>query len=203
MPGLSRFLRSGILAAAVLSPSVAFAHSGFGEASGLLHGFMHTVSGLDHILAMVTVGVLAYSLGGRALLLVPSTFLLVMMVGGTLGVAGIYLPFIELGIALSIVVLGGVVALRIQAPVVAAMATVGLFALFHGHAHGTEMAEATATGAVTYGVGFVAATALLHLMGIGFGFMIAHSGNRYRLGIIRAAGGLISIAGVAILAGFI
>jgi urease accessory protein len=106
-----------------------------------MHGFEHPISGLDHILAMVMVGVFAWQLGGRALWLVPMSFVLMMAAGGALGVAGIDVPFVEVGIAFSVIVLSMGVALGIKTPVAAAMAVVGLFAIFHGHAHGAEMPE--------------------------------------------------------------
>ncbi len=127
--------RLAVAIGVALMPTVAFAHAGVGDPSGLAHGFLHPVTGIDHVLAMMLVGVLAWQLGGRVLWLVPTTFVLVMAPGGALGTGRIAVPFVELGIALSVIVLGAVVALRIQAPV--AMAAVGLFAVFHGHAHGT------------------------------------------------------------------
>ena len=144
-----------------LAPSAAFAHTGVGDTVGFAHGFMHPITGIDHVLAMVMVGVFAWQLGGRALWLVPTTFVLVMAIGGALGVAGIGVPFVEAGIALSVIVLGAIVAFGIKAPVAVAMAVVGLFAVFHGHAHGSEMPESAA--GMAYGLGFMLATALLHL----------------------------------------
>src|SRR5262245_41105334 len=140
---VSRFLRYGTTAAAaaLVLPTVAFAHTGVGEASGFVHGFGHPVSGLDHILAMVMVGLFAYQLGSRALWLVPATFVLAMAAGGVLGVTGLNVPFIEMGIALSVIVLGAIVAVGVKAPVAVAMGIVGLFATFHGYAHGAEMPE--------------------------------------------------------------
>jgi urease accessory protein len=184
-----------------LLPSLAFAHPGIGEAVGFDHGFAHPLSGLDHILAMATVGMFAYQLGGRALWLVPSAFVAVMAVGGALGMAGVTLPFVELGIALSVVVLGAVVAFGVKTPVAVAMGLVGLFAIFHGHAHGTEMPAAAA--GLAYGAGFVAATALLHLAGIGLGLLIGRIGERHSPAVVRTAGGLVSVAGLALLAGLI
>jgi len=191
----------GCLAAilAILLPTVAFAHTGVGETSGFLHGFGHPVSGLDHILAMVMVGVFAWQLGGRALWLVPTSFVLMMAVGGALGVFGIDVPFVEVGIALSVIVLGMGVALGIKTPVVVAMAVVGLFAIFHGHAHGAEMPEDA--GGVAYAAGFMVATALLHVAGIGIGFLIGKAGESHGPMVVRASGGIAAIAGVGILTG--
>jgi len=131
---MKRFLQLAFLAA-FLAPTAALAHTGVGDTSGFMHGFMHPLGGLDHQLAMILVGIFAYQLGGRALWLVPLTFVGVMAIGGLLGVAGIPVPFIELGIALSVIVLGAIVAFGVKVPVAAAMGIVGLFAIFHGHAH--------------------------------------------------------------------
>ena len=131
---------------------------------------MHPITGLDHILAMVTVGILAYQIGGRALWLVPTTFLAVMAAGGLLGVAGVSFYFVEPGIAASVVVLGIIVALALKPPVALAMALVALFAVFHGYAHGIE-APLDGSAAV-YGAGFLVATALLHATGIAFGMLV-------------------------------
>ncbi|MGD9509089.1 MAG: HupE/UreJ family protein [Geminicoccaceae bacterium] len=188
-----------LAALAALLPSVASAHTGVGSAAGFTHGFAHPLTGLDHVLAMVMVGLLACQLGGRALWLVPASFVAVMALGGALGVAGIGVPFVEAGIALSVVVLGAVVAFRIQAPTALAMAVVGLFAVFHGHAHGTEMPE-TAAGAA-YGLGFLLATGLLHAAGIGLGLLLGRAAERKGALVVRAAGAAAAVAGVAILAG--
>ena len=179
-------------------PSTAFAHTGI-DGSGFTHGFLHPWSGLDHVLAMVMVGLLAFQLGGRALWLVPATFISVMIVGGSLGAAGVAMPFVELGIALSVIVLGAVAALNIKAPVAAAMGLVGLFAIFHGYAHGAEM-PALSDGLI-YGAGFVLATALLHGAGIGLGYALGAASKRYGTMVARAAGGLAAVAGVGILTG--
>jgi urease accessory protein len=187
--------------AAVAAPAVAYAHTGVGDTSGFVHGFSHPISGLDHILAMVMVGVFAFQLGGRATWLVPTTFVLVMAVGGGLGIAGINVPFVELGIALSVVVLGAIVALNVKASTAVAMGLVGLFAIFHGHAHGAEMPE-NAAGAA-YAAGFMIATAVLHAVGLGLGFMIGRAGERHGTFAVRTAGGVAAVAGVGILAGMI
>jgi len=183
-----------IAAALLLIPTAAFAHPAIGNAHGFVQGLAHPLGGLDHILAMVAVGVFAWQLGGRALWAVPATFVLVMALGGILGITGIGIPGIEIGIAASVIVLGTIVALRVKASVAVAMAVVALFAIFHGHAHGTEMPLAAAS--VPYAVGFMLATALLHLAGIALGFAIGRAGDSYG----RFAGGLVALAGVAILA---
>lgn len=195
------FRRLGLTAALVLLPSAALAHPGHFDATGFAHGFAHPIAGLDHVLAMVMAGVLAWQLGGRALWLVPTTFVVAMALGGVLGIAGVEVPFVEIGIALSVVFLGAVVAFGMRAPLGATMALVGLFAIFHGHAHGVEMpAEA---GGLAYGLGFMLGTALLHVAGIATGFLIGRVGDRTGPAMARAAGALVGVAGVGILAGII
>ena len=157
-----------------LAPTVAFAHPGHDGAS-LISGFMHPLGGLDHIIAMVAVGLLAARLGGRALWLVPASFVAAMAMGGLVGVAGVALPYAETGIAISVVVLGAIAAFGATMPVAAATGLVAFFAIFHGYAHGIEMPE-TASG-LAYGAGFVAATVILHGIGIGLGLAIA--GNAF------------------------
>ena len=189
------------LFALCLAPTAAFAHVGVGSTSGFVHGFMHPLSGLDHQLAMILVGVFAYQLGGRALWLVPLTFVSVMALGGFLGVMGIPVPFVEVGIALSVIVLGAIVAFGVKAPVAAAMAAVGFFAIFHGHAHGSEM-PLDASG-FEYGLGFMLASAALHTVGIGLGFLIGMSSKPFGNSVYRLAGGVASVAGIGLLLGYV
>jgi len=197
----SSVVRTAVIAAFSLLPTAALAHPGLGPATGLAHGFAHPISGLDHILAMVMVGLLAYELGGRALWLVPTTFVFVMAMGGALGMAGIDVPLVEVGIALSVIVLGAIVALGIKAPTAAAVAIVGLFAIFHGHAHGAEMPEDA--GGMAYAAGFLLATAVLHATGIVLGFLVGRAGERYGAVLVRSAGALVALAGIGILSGAI
>lgn len=187
--------------AAMLLPTAALAHTGVHGASGFEHGFVHPVSGLDHILAMVMVGVFAYQLGGRALWLVPTTFVLVMTAGNVLGMAGVNVPFVETGIALSIIVLGVAVAFDVKAPTAAAMGVIGFFAIFHGHAHGAEMPGDA--GGLAYAAGFMIATAMLHIVGIGIGLMIGRTGEQYSNVIARSAGGFAAVAGIGLLSGIL
>ena len=193
---------ASLLALAVITlPSAAFAHTGVGDAHGFLHGFGHPVGGIDHVLAMVAVGVFAFVLGGRALWLVPLSFVATMAVGFLLGVGQIEVPFVELGIALSSVVIGGVAALGRPVPVAAAMALVGVFAIFHGHAHGAEMpADA---GGLSYALGFMAATALLHAAGIAAAMSVARLVGKYGKAVAQVAGGLFALAGIGVLAGWL
>lgn len=200
----TRTSRIAVFSLATLYPALAhaplaYAHVGVGETSGFTHGFAHPISGLDHVLAMILVGIFAFQLGGRALWLVPAAFVGMMAVGGALGVAGITMPFVELVIALSIIVLGAAVAFEVQAPVAIASGLVGLFAVFHGYAHGAEMPESA--GGLAYAGGFMAATALLHITGIGIGFAVGKIGQRVGPSVVRLIGGLAALAGIGILTG--
>lgn len=194
--------RSTFLALALMAlPSVAFAHPGHGDAAGLIHGFMHPVGGLDHVLAMVAVGVFAFVLGGRALWLVPLSFVGMMAVGFLLGVGGVNVPFVELGIALSSVVIGAVAASGRSVPVIGAMALVGVFAIFHGHAHGAEMPQDSS--GLEYAAGFMLATALLHAVGIAAAIGVAKVVGTYGKVAAQVAGGLFALGGVGVLAGWL
>jgi urease accessory protein len=183
--------------ASMLVPTAALAHSGHGETAGFVHGFVHPFGGVDHFVAMVAIGMLAYQLGGRALWLVPSVFVLVMGVGGVLGAAHVQLPYVEAMIATSIVVLGAAIAFGIRAPVAIAAAVAGLFAVFHGYAHGAEMP--TAGSAASYAAGFMTATALLHMLGIALGLTLGRLGQGHDKAVYRMAGCLIVVVGAAIL----
>lgn len=191
-----RALVTGIL---LLTSTAAYAHTGVGSTSGFAHGFAHPIGGIDHVLAMVAVGLFAAHLGGRALWAVPLSFLTMMVAGGVAGMGGMVLPFVEIGIGLSVVVLGAAVALRLHLPTVTAMALVGLFAIFHGHAHGAEM-PGTAS-AFEYALGFVLATAGLHGCGIGLGLVLDKMGEATGGRISRVAGSAMAVAGLAILGG--
>jgi urease accessory protein len=169
----------------------ALAHVQQGQAAGFLTGLAHPVSGLDHVLAMVAVGLWGAQLGAPALWLLPVTFPLVMAFGGFLGLLGIPLPGVEAGIALSALALGLAVAISWRPPLTVAALLVGVFAVFHGHAHGTEL-PAGQSG-LTYSIGFVIATGLLHLTGIGIGAIHRWPAGRIVLRLLGAgvaAGGL-------------
>lgn len=187
---------AAILAAVYSAPAAA--HMGLGGHGGFAHGFMHPVGGLDHVLAMAAVGMLAAHLGGRALWLVPTAFAAMMAAGGLLGFAGAPLPFVEPGIGLSVIALGLLVALRVHIPTVLAMAIAGLFAVFHGHAHGTELPMGSAPAA--FAAGFVIATALLHGAGIVLGLGLDRLARTSRNWATRAVGGLMALSGVSLLA---
>jgi len=199
---MSKLLSLPLLALTVLAlaPEAAMAHSGH-AAGGFSVGFMHPLGGLDHVLAMVAVGLFAWHLGGKALWLVPAAFVATMAIGGAVGMAGTGLPLVEVGIALSIVVIGGLVAFRRTMPTAIAMALVAVFALFHGQAHGAEMGQA-ASG-LAYGLGFLAATALLHGAGLLTGAATGQLGTQRGIALSRASGAAIAMAGVLILSGTI
>jgi urease accessory protein len=174
--------------------SVAHAHTNGLPHMDLVAGLSHPFSGLDHILAMVAVGLWATQLGGRALWLVPLTFVLTMAAGGTLGFMGMPLPHVELGIAGSVLVLGGLVAFSSRLPLAVSMGLVGVFAIFHGYAHGAEIAAEAS--AVWYSLGFMLATATLHGIGIGAG-LAAGRGIPARL--VRFSGAAIAASGLVML----
>jgi urease accessory protein len=163
--------------AAILAPTLASAHPGH-EGTSLVHGFMHPLGGVDHIIAMVAVGLLAARLGGRALWLVPASFVVTMAAAGVAGMMGFAVPFAETGIAVSVVALGAIAVFRLAMPIAVAMGLVAFFAIFHGYAHGAEMPE-TMSG-LAYGAGFVVATSLLHAVGIGIGLAIGRSASTQR-----------------------
>jgi urease accessory protein len=181
--------------------TAAQAHTGVGHTIGFIHGLGHPIGGMDHILAMVAVGMFAAQLGGRALWLVPSCFVAMMAVGGALGISGVELPFVELGIAMSVIVLGALVALQTSMPTTIAMGIVGFFAMFHGHAHGAEMpADASS---LSYAAGFMLATAGLHIAGISLGLGLAKPASSYSRRAIEVSGGAMAAAGVGLLVGTI
>jgi len=161
--------------AGALLPSCAFAHSG--EAGGFLSGLAHPASGTDHVCAMLAVGLWAAQLGGRNVWAVPLTFVSVMAAGSALPMLGIGLPFVEQGIVLSVLLLGVLVAASVRLPLWLGSAIVGLFALWHGHAHGTEM-PASAAG-LFYGLGFMLTTALLHVAGVISGLKMQHLASEF------------------------
>jgi len=177
----------------------ALAHTGVSPTHDLAHGFLHPLGGLDHVLAMVAVGLYAAQLGGRALWLLPAAFVGTMIAGGLLGTAGVPVPLVEQGIGLSVVAMGLAIALGLRLPTAAATALVAAFALVHGHAHGTEGAELASF--LSYAVGFVAATTILHAAGIGLGLALDRLGGLPATVFRRAAGVAGTLAGIAILAG--
>ena len=179
---------------AMLLPSTAAAHTQGGEALGFFSGLAHPVSGVDHVLAMVAVGLWGAQLGSPAIWILPVTFPMVMAFGGTLGLMGLQLPGIEICIALSAIALGFMVLREAQPNLLAAAFLVGFFAIFHGHAHGTELPPGA--NGMLYSIGFVIATGTLHAAGIAIGLV-----HRWPVGrlALRAAGALVSLGGVVFL----
>jgi urease accessory protein len=180
---------------AALAATPALAHVGVGSTSGFAAGFQHPFSGLDHMTVMIAVGLWAALKGGKALWVWPASFVGVMLAGGALGMLGVPVPFVEPGILASVVALGLLVALAVDLPVWTGALIIGLFALFHGHAHGTEVPESA--GGLEYMAGFALATAILHGIGIG---TVMFLGTRFR-NLVRAAGAACALVGVALFAG--
>jgi urease accessory protein len=183
------------LAVAGLS-TAAFAHPGHG--SGLTGGLAHPFTGLDHMLAMVAVGLWASQLGRPAMWLLPAVFPAVMAAGALLGASGVALPLVEPGIMVSVLVLGAAIALALRPPLAASVAVIALFALLHGHAHGAEMPAAGS--ALLYGAGFIAATLALHGVGLAIGSAIGALAFRPAgVWATRTAGAAIVAAGLVLL----
>jgi urease accessory protein len=183
--------RALLILAGVSLALPAWAHEQAGQAAGFVTGMLHPVSGLDHVLAMVAVGLWGAQLGAPAIWLLPVTFPLVMAFGGFLGLMGVPLPGVEIGIAVSAILLGAMVATQSRPPLWMAAVAVGFFAIFHGHAHGTEL-PAGQSG-LLYSIGFVIATGCLHATGIAIGLI--HRWQRGRIAL-RTAGALVGAAGV-------
>jgi urease accessory protein len=180
-----------------LGATRAFAHITVDMGSGIADGFLHPLTGFDHLLAMVSVGIWGAELGAPAIWVLPITFPLIMALGGALGVIGMPLPAGELLIALSVVVLGTLVAMAARLPIWVALAIVSVFAVAHGHAHGAELPRAA--DALSFTVGFVLATGLLHLAGIAMGLL-----SRWSMGVIaiRSSGCAVAAAGCYFVYGY-
>lgn len=196
-----KLYRSTIIALVLATiPSVAYAHDGsnmpFG---GFLSGLIHPVLGYDHLLAMLSVGILSAQIGGRAIWTVPATFIGVMGIGGALGLMDIGLTTTEAGIAASLIVLGMIIAADRKLPTLLMMAGVGFFAIFHGYAHGSEMP--TVAEPVLYALGFMTGTALIHIAGVVIGNISMH----YERGplVLRVGGGLIAFVGILFITGIL
>ena len=180
-----------IVVSSVLAAQPAFAHVAGGETSGFLAGVRHPISGLDHVLAMVAVGLWGAQLGAPAIWILPVAFPLVMAMGGMLALVGVPLPGIEFGIAASAILLGVAVMLELRVPVVVASTLVSVFAIFHGHAHGTELPPGQS--ALLYSMGFVVGTGTLHALGIGIGTIHRFTWGRT---LLRASGAAVAVGGV-------
>jgi urease accessory protein len=195
---LDRRLVAAVLLFMLVWPRLAMAHVQGGEAAGFWSGLGHPISGLDHVLAMISVGLWGAQLGAPAVWVLPVTFPMVMAFGGMLGLLGLSLPGVEIGIALSAIVLGLMIFREARPPLWVAALVVGVFAIFHGHAHGTEL-PAGQSG-LLYSIGFVIATGLLHATGIALGLVHRWSAGKLAL---RAAGVLVAAAGLGFLWGAI
>lgn len=191
--GLPLWLVGSVLLA-LLWPTRALAHTQGSQGAGLLSGLRHPVSGLDHILAMIAVGLWGAQLGRPALWILPVTFPMVMAFGGMAGLMGLALPGIEIGIAVSAIILGVLVGWEARPPLGVAVVVVGVFAIFHGHAHGAELPAGA--DALLYSIGFVVATGCLHATGIGLGLIHRWPAGKLAL---RAAGVAVALAGVCFL----
>jgi urease accessory protein len=190
--------RTALAALLLLAAAMpAYAHVGAGVTSSFTAGFGHPLSGLDHLTVMIAVGLWAAMKGGRAVWAWPLAFVGVMLAGGALGMLQVPMPFVEPAILASVVTLGLLVALAIDLPVSAGVVIIGLFALFHGHAHGTEVPENA--GGLEYMAGFAVATALLHAVGIAAALGL---GLRFR-GLARAAGAACAAVGVGLAFGML
>lgn len=191
---LKSFLSCLVLASMVAGP--ASAHTGAGTAFSFQSGFLHPLGGLDHLLAMFAVGLLAVQLAGRAVWLVPGTFVLTMVAGALIGLAGIGIPGAELGIVVSIAAIALPVAFALGMPAALAMAYVGFFAIFHGYAHGAELPDGAA--AAPYIAGFALATALIHAAGVGAGLACGRISLGHGGYVLRIAGSLVVLAGIGV-----
>jgi urease accessory protein len=180
-----------VLVLLLIIPSVAMAHTGVGDLSGFIHGFSHPMCGVDHLLAMVAVGLWGAQIGGRVTWLVPGSFVSVMIVGGILGFSSVPIPFIESGILASILIMGILIAGAFRLPTIVGVIIVGFFAMFHGYAHGAEMP--VSIGAVSYSLGFALSTAIIHSVGIASGLGLRQLNFEK---MARFAGGAIMLSGL-------
>jgi urease accessory protein len=188
------FRRSLLATVLVTAAMPALAHTGHHSVSGFFAGFSHPIGGLDHVLAMVSVGLFAALLGGQALWALPASFIAMMLMGGVLGLAGIEVPAVEFGIIASVIILGALVSLGRSWPIGAAMALVGVFAVFHGYAHGAEIPAGV--GMTLNSLGFTLASMLLNGLGLAFGAVTARQAH-----VGRLTGAAVAVAGIVLLVG--
>lgn len=194
MPNTARRLTLALLFG-VLSLSPASAHVAKGIQGGFESGFVHPVLGLDHLLAMLAVGLWGAQMGGRSVWTLPVTFPMIMAAGGLLGMMGVQLPHVETGIGISVLVLGVAIAAAWRAPEPVALLIIAVFAIFHGFAHGQELPNAV--DPASYAIGFVVATGMIHVAGVGLGLAIK---KLYDGALARALGAVIAAAGIYFLA---
>ncbi|WP_373542644.1 HupE/UreJ family protein [Chamaesiphon sp.] len=187
----------GAIAMTLFIPSIASAHTGVGDPSGFWQGLVHPIGGLDHILAMVAVGLWAAQMGGKALWAVPSAFVVAMIGSSVVGHFGLPLPGVEQGILVSDFMLGLLLLFATRLPLALSAGIVGILAIFHGYAHGAEMPE-TASGLV-YGLGFIISTAALHLTGVGIGLAIDRYQPKFQELLFRIGGGATIVGAIYVL----
>jgi urease accessory protein len=179
------------LTVAALTGTLAEAHTGTGPIGGFESGFTHPIFGFDHLLAMLAVGIWGAQMGGRSVWTLPATFPVIMAFGGLLGMSGFSLPHVELGIALSVLVLGGAIAVGWKPPEWVALGLIAIFAICHGYAHGVELPSAADPG--SYAAGFVMATGTIHVAGIGIGLLLLRVGGQW---LAQGLGALMSCTGL-------
>ena len=194
---MKRPILAALASAVMLAPTATLAHTGHGDAAGFMHGLAHPVSGIDHVLAMVSVGILAAGIGGRALWLLPLTFISVMAGAAVLGMTGFELPSFELWIAGSLVALGLAVAYPSHLSSLTGACLIAVFAVFHGYAHGAEM-PVGASG-LAYAAGFVTGTVLLIATGTGVALLAGIKGGQLGRRVLRGGGAAIGLYGLAAL----
>ncbi|WP_419913696.1 HupE/UreJ family protein [Hoeflea sp.] len=180
-----------VCALTCLAPVSAYAHFEGGTLGGFQSGFAHPIIGADHLLAMLAVGIWGAQMGGRSVWTLPVTFPLIMAAGGIFGMSGLPLPNVELGIALSVFVLGLAIGFAWKAPEWAALLLIAVFAVFHGYAHGVELPRAV--DPASYSIGFVAATGAIHVAGIGIGLLL---GRLWKGRLSQSLGGAIAATGL-------
>lgn len=197
--GINRLIILGTIALLFLTPNYVYAHdaSTVEKFGSFLGGLFHPILGLDHLLAMLSVGIVSAQLGGKAIWTVPSTFVIVMGLGGLLGLGGLSFGGVETGIAVSVVVLGVVILANKSIPIAIVMTAVGLFAVFHGYAHGIEMPDIAQPA--QYALGFLSGTAAIHLTGVLIGDIPGH--YKYGSVILRGMGGVFALVGILFLVG--
>lgn len=188
---------AGAIAISLWIPKIASAHTGVGDVTGFWHGLEHPIGGLDHILAMLAVGLWAAQMGGKALWLVPGAFVTAMIGSSVMGHFGLPLPGVEQGIVASDFILGMLLLFAVRLPLALSAGIVGVLAIFHGYAHGAEM-PATASG-LAYGFGFIISTTLLHVAGIGIGLGLDRYQPKLQQLLFRIGGGATVVGAIYVL----
>jgi urease accessory protein len=194
---MNRSVTAALASAIALAPTATLAHPGHGDMAGFIHGIAHPISGIDHVLAMIAVGILAARIGGRALWLLPLTFISAMAGAAVLGMIGIGLPSFEVWIAGSLVVFGLAVAYPSYLSSLTGAGLIALFAIFHGYAHGAEMP--TDVPGLTYAAGFLIATTLLIGFGVGSALLVGLMGGRVGHRTVQLGGAAIGLYGLTVL----